>query len=247
MFLYIFLSVLAALCSLQERDWKYLGITLEMVHFVLIPGLVTVMYLQLSPRTTDGGGGAWWSSDYQYPLTTNWLLNRANHHQHLTPGTRRTTTTTTTLVSSARELWETFLQSTSVNQDCLPPWKNISQYCRVQAQLRNLSQLKCLVLLHGWLTLTLLPVCHRPQPISHHCPGRLLAWEKFPAARSEGNCHRVTPSLSLSCSTTVHCTVSVYLSISGAKPGRKEFRYRTIIVFQILRESGKNIFLTFKI
>ena len=190
-----------------------------MVHFVLIPGLVTVMYLQLSPRTTDGGDGAWWSSDYQYPLTTNWLLNRANHHQHLTPGTRRTTTTTTTLVSSARELWETFLQSTSVNQDCLPPWKNISQYCSLQAQLRNLSQLKCLVLLHGWLTLTLLPVCHRPQPISHHCPGRLLAWEKFAAARSEGNCHRVTPSLSpvpLLCTVLYLCIlVSRVLNLEG--------------------------------
>ena len=92
------------------------------------PGLVTVMYLQLWCRTTDGGGGCvceishgyqW----YQYPLTTNWLLNTGTSAPP-TPNARYAsplcTSTTTGLVSNhhrpgiMRNIEHTF---TSLNQD----------------------------------------------------------------------------------------------------------------------------------
>ena len=77
------------------------------------------MYLQLSLRTTDGvGGGKSW--DYQYPLTTNWLLSpHHHHHQHLTPG--YATTTTTELVKTHHRhcpgIWEKHTFSSVIQRE----------------------------------------------------------------------------------------------------------------------------------
>ena len=135
------------------------------------------MYLQLSLRTTDGvGGGKSW--DYQYPLTTNWLLSpHHHHHQHLTPGYATTTTlnwsipTTATALEFGKNI--PFRQSSSANkkehrtekQKTMPSCsssrtKKKEHTTAIQCCLLNISKdckrntkLQCLVRF-GWLVLT---------------------------------------------------------------------------------------------
>ena len=82
MFLDIFL--LSWLCSVRSTLREIESISLNHIRngsFSSDPGLVTVMYLQLWLRTTDGVLGCVSVRDTlstQYPLTTKWLLSWAN-------------------------------------------------------------------------------------------------------------------------------------------------------------------------
>ena len=128
----------------------------------------------------SSGGKSW---DYQYPLTTNWLLNHHHHHhhqqsyQHLTPGTRYATVQlplglvnrhhrncpglqgkhTFALVSQNKEQRTT----SQFSQPVYPRGKIKAR--RIANKMRNLQ---CLVR-HGWLLLSTLHLapstCHRPE------------------------------------------------------------------------------------